>query len=134
MADETIVDSIDGRNAFSIDKDAEEECNARTLLDRFANMLGFEHCLVSQHRLDFCLYFNAHMSQVNFKRVGIIDEKSGYCNTLFVESYRDALKKVSKTLFNPKKDSIKLIVCDKKIDDSIAQIWKFELALEGIEL
>ena len=125
MTNEIIDDHIDGR---------EEELKAVTLLDRFANILGFDHCLVSQHRLDFCLYADSYTSQVKFKRVGIIDEKSGYCNTLFVESYSDALKKVGKTLFNPKKDSIKLIVCDKKIDDNIAQIWKFELALEGIEL
>lgn len=112
---------------------AKEEHKAAKLLDRFANILGFDHCLVlSQHRLDFCLF--SHLNEVNFKRAGIIDEKSGYYNTLFVKDYSDALRKVNKILFNPKKDGIKLIICDKKIDDGIAQIWKFELALEGIEL
>lgn len=130
MVDEIVDDRIEKE----FRKEAEKESKAITLLDRFANMLGFDHCLVSNYRLNFCLSLNGYTSQASFKIVGTMDEKSGYYNTLFVKNYNDALKKISKTLFNPKKDSIKLIVCDKKIDDGIAQIWKFDLALEGIEL
>ena len=135
MDNEIADDSIASINPMA-DELRDKEFKSLALLDKLAEMLGYSHCLVSYGTklLKFYTVFNPHANPPEFMIAGIINEKTGYQNNLVVDDCYDALKKVYNVLFNPKKHNFKILVGKKKIDDSIAQTWKFEAALMGIEL